>query len=365
MKPFTDALEEFLIAGRQKGWRKGTVESYRWHLNRLDKWLVQHGSNDVKKLDVKIVRAWGAEIHDGWQIATTRGAIAAARSFFRWLFDEKMIEVDLASALKMPRVPERAQRTISSAEVGALFKACAMPAHETAATEHELSLAVRNVAIVAVLYDSLVRAAELCALKVNDIDLKHGTLRIRSGKGGKGRTAPIGPDAVLALKVWLLQRRTAAGVDNVFVSIGGLTPGRPLSVSGLRLILRRLGERCDLDGVCPHAFRRGGAVAATLAGAPSRLVQLWGGWSNIRMVELYTRTLQNDPDALREFRRFSPLSAVTRGMEWLVAGLEDQAGQRRLGARAARRRMRRGRRARGRPLAIRWARRRGGQAGIA
>ena len=361
MKPFSDAMEEFLIAGRQKGWRKGTVGSYRWHLTRFDKWLVQHGSNDLEALTIDVVRKWGAELHDGWQIATTRGAIGAARSFFRWLLDEKVIEVDLASSLKMPRVPEHAQRTISSAEVGEIFKACAMPTHETAATEHELNLAVRNVAIVAVLYDSLVRAAELCALKVNDIDFKRGTLRIRSGKGGMGRTAPIGPDAVLALKVWLPMRRPATGVDNVFVSIGGLTPGRPLTVAGLRLILRRLGERCDLDGVCPHAFRRGGAVAATLAGAPSRLVQLWGGWSNIRMVELYTRTLQNDPGALAEFRRFSPLSSVTKGMGWLIL----QAGQ----LNGSRRRLRAGKRARrresGRLSAIRWARKFGGQARIA
>jgi len=365
MTTFKETMEEFLVAGRQKGWRRGTVESYRWHLNRLNTWLEQRGSEDVGMLTPRLVRQWGAQIHDGWQIGTTRGAIAAARSLFRWMRIEGVISIDLADALQMPKVPKQPQRTLSADEVAELFRACAAPLHETAADEHDLALCVRNVAIVAVLYDSLVRAAELCALKLDDIDFKNGTLKVRLGKGGKSRTAPIGPDAALALKVWLPMRRAAPGVDNVFVSVGGLTPSRPLTPPGLRLILRRLGERCEIKGVSPHAFRRGGAVAATLAGAPSRLVQVWGGWSNIAMVELYTRTLQNDPDALREFRRFSPLSAVTRGMEWLVAGLEDQAGQRRLGARAARRRMRRGRRARGRRHAIRWARKLGGQAGAA
>lgn len=342
---FSEAMDEFLVAGRQGGWRMGTVESYRWHLRRFNRWLVEHGSEDVEDLTTSLARHWGAQIHDGWQPSTTRGAIAAARSFFKWLYAEKLIEHDLAASLKMPKVPERAQRTISTAEVGKLFTACSAPLREEDADDQDLALAVRNVALVAVLYDSLLRAAELCALKLNDIDLKTGTLRVRSGKGGKGRTAPIGPDAVLALKVWLPMRQARPGTENVFVSIGGLTPGKPLTVSGLRLILRRIGERCDIDGVSPHAFRRGGAVAATLAGAPSRLVQVWGGWSNIKMVELYTRTLQNDPEALKEFRRFSPLASVLKGRGWLPA----TAG----GKSKARPRMRTGKGPKKRPP-IRW-----------
>jgi site-specific recombinase XerD len=335
-------MEEFLIAGRQKGWRPGTVESYRWHIAHFQQWLVKDGGDSLAELTPRRVRRWGASIHDGWQPSTTRGAVAAARSFFRYLQKERIITEDLAAALVMPRVPDKAQRTISASEVSRLMRACSHGVEDAREEETALALAVRNVALVAVLYDSMLRASELCALKVSDVDFDRGVVRVRLGKGGKGRTAPIGPDAVLALQVWLQLRaspavRLAAGVNSLFVSVGGNTPGRSLTVSGLRLILRRLGERAGLHGVSPHAFRRGGAVAATLRGAPSRLVQVWGGWSNIRMVELYTRAMQDDPTTMEQFKRFAPLGSVANGRGWLTAlqraladGAPEQPGKRRL-----------------------------------
>jgi site-specific recombinase XerD len=360
---FIDALEEFLTAGRQRGWRPGTVASYRWHLEHFQQWLVKDGGDNLAELTSHRVRRWGASIHDGWQPSTTRGAVAAARSFFRYLQKERIITEDLAAALVMPKVPDKAQRTISSSEVSRLMRACSTGLEDAKDEETDVALAVRNVALVAVLYDSMLRAAELCALKVSDVDFDRGVVRVRLGKGGKGRMAPIGPDAILSMQVWLKLRaspavRLAPGVKSLFVSVGGSTPGRSLTVSGLRLILRRLGERAGLQGVSPHAFRRGGAVAATLRGAPSRLVQMWGGWSNIRMVELYTRTLQDDPATMEQFRRFSPLGSVGNGRGWLVAlqralaeGAPESPGKRRL---------RRGVVPPGR--AIRWAGRSGGPA---
>jgi hypothetical protein len=66
-----------------------------------------------------------------------------------------------------------------------------------------------------------------------------------------------------------MRSRKAAGLGGAPLGVS-----RPLCVRGLRLILGRLGERAGVEGVCPHAFRPGGAAAATLAGAPSRLVHV-------------------------------------------------------------------------------------------
>ena len=182
------------------GLRKGTIDSYRWHLEHLGQWLVGHGRDEVETLDVKIIRRWGAELHEGRRLTTTRGGFAAARGLFRWLQKEGTLEVDLAASLYMPRPPECEQRTISQAEVGLLFRACGAPLHQEDAGDQELTVAARNVALVAVLFDSMVRASELCSLKVSDVDLEKGLLRVRSGKGGKSRAAPVGPDALLALQ---------------------------------------------------------------------------------------------------------------------------------------------------------------------
>ena len=89
-----------------------------------------------------------------------------------------------------------------------------------------------------------------------------------------------------------LQTEGCQGESTVFVSLGGNTPGCPLTTRGLRMNLKRLGERAGLRGVTTHAFRRGFACIATLAGAPTRTVQLAGRWSDIRMVERYTQDLE-------------------------------------------------------------------------
>ena len=94
-----------------------------------------------------------------------------------------------------------------------------------------------------------------------------------------------------------------AGEEAVFTSVGGNTPGRALTTRGLRTILRNRGDKLNISGVSPHAFRRGLAVIATLAGAPSRAVQAAGRWGNIREVERYTSSWQ----ARALYERWSPV----------------------------------------------------------
>ena len=92
-----------------------------------------------------------------------------------------------------------------------------------------------------------------------------------------------------ALNRWIKVRRAAPGVDALFVST---YQGKPLTVPGLRTILRKLGEAAGIPNVSTHAFRRGFAVIATEAGAPTRVVQDAGRWSDISMVERYTLGLR-------------------------------------------------------------------------
>ncbi len=163
----------------------------------------------------------------------------------------------------------------------------------------------REQAIISLLVDSGLRAAELCRLRVADVALEAGVLTV-IGKGGDEELVPFGDTTVRRLQAWLDVRSAAEGVETVFVSLGGLTPGQPLTTSGLRNILRRLGKKAGLDGVSPHAFRRAFACISTEAGAPSRVVQKIGRWSDIRMVERYTKALQTR----RLYKQYSPADFV-------------------------------------------------------
>ena len=95
------------------------------------------------------------------------------------------------------------------------------------------AVSLRNAALVALLYDSMIRASELCGLQLDDIDLNAGRLVVRAGKGGKDRFAVFGPQTAEILRAWLAVRRSRAGEAAVFLSLGGRYAGQ--SADGTRL----------------------------------------------------------------------------------------------------------------------------------
>ncbi len=312
MATINEAIEEFLLDGQASGWSPGTVATYRWHLARWLRWLAEHGAADVGSFTRRLLREWSAGLAGQWAPATRKGAVTAVKAFVGWLADEDLVSGELLKGLKVPNVPRKVQRTLTADEVQALLRTCETPAERGIGEEVARLAAVRNAAIVALLYDSLIRASELCGLRIEDLDMERGICIVRCGKGGKGRRAPFGVDTRTLLRAWL-DVRPAVDHDRLFFGLNGLTPGAPLTASGLRLILRRLGERAGVAGVSPHAFRRGGAVAATLNGAPGRLVQLWAGWADMKMLETYTRALEGSAAAIEAYGPFSPVSTAVNG----------------------------------------------------
>jgi integrase/recombinase XerD len=296
-------LDEFLTWGAGVGWSAGTVRLYRWYLLRLFGWLADAGVVEPCQVSRQVVRAWAASL-GGWSLATRRGACGAARSWLRWCADEGYIAAGCAAWVPVPVVRSSVQRTLSAAEVVRLLDACGVRAERGVAPGVALRVSVRNAAIVALLYDSLLRAGELCALDVADCDVGAGRLLVRRGKGGRGRVAVFGRETAALLGAWVEVR---PGVAPFFVSLGGGRFGERLTARGLRVVLQRLGDRAGVPGVSPHAFRRGGAVAATLNGAPGRLVQAWAGWSSSRMLDVYTRALEGSAGALDAFAAYSPV----------------------------------------------------------
>lgn len=301
----TEDLGEFLLACRQRGLATTTLTHYQWHLEHLIEAIPGVWSSLA-------LRRWGAGLQDaGYAPATIKQAISASRAFLRWLHQEGRLATDLSPCLLVPRVPRQAQRTITPAELARLLETASQPAAHGLTDAEAAAVCARNAALIALLFDTLLRAGELCRIEVRDLDLERLKLIVHRGKGGASRTAWFSLPTADFLRVWLSHRpQTPTPPHHLFIGIRGDTPGGPLTPSGLRTILRKIGERAGLPGVSPHAFRRGGAVALTLNGAPSRIVQILGGWSNIQMVEVYTRALDASAEAAAAVARYSPVAAV-------------------------------------------------------
>lgn len=307
-------IDEFLIAKRQAGRSAQTIEKYRETLQPFSDWLAQSLIDRPDAITRQIVRRWGASLYDcNLMPATIRQRTAAVRSFLGWCYEERIISEDLRLMLKLPPVKRGPQRTLSADEIRALLDACDLDTRK----------GVRDRALILFLLDSGVRAGELCRLAVADLkfEVKFSTpegesvVHIASilGKGNKPGVAYFGDKTATAIRAWLDIRerylnRLELDQRDLFISTGGKHPGHPLTVSGLRALLRKIGDAAGVEKVSTHAFRRSMACLAEEAGASSREVIEYGRWESIELVERYTQAYR----AGRQFSKYSPVDYVTR-----------------------------------------------------
>ena len=150
----------------------------------------------------------------------------------------------------------------------------------------------RDLVMVLLMLDTGLRAHEVCRLKARHVNLSERTLQVQT-KGGKWRSK-VFSDVTGAFMAAYLEdfRQGNRGVEEVFVSIGGIRPGTALSKDGLRSIFRTLGRMARIESLSPHVLRRTFATLAFLNGAPTRLIQEAGGWSTLAQVERYMQSLR-------------------------------------------------------------------------
>ena len=290
-----ELIQEFLASKRQEGLSLTTLSKYEWHLQQMRMWLREAGVVDIGKVNRSLLRRWGAGLYDRWQPATIRAAVVACRLFFAWCVTDGLLEESPAAGLKTPTVKLKLERTMTPEEIGRLLAAC----------DHGTLKGLRDAAIISVLADSGVRSAELLALRVDDVDLDRCELRLVRNGGNHG-LGFFGQVTAARLRGWLDIRPARPKEAALFVAVGSCSTGKALTPAGLRIILRELGRNAGIEGVSPHAFRRGWACALVEAGAPNRYIQGAGGWSSERQIYRYTQALE----LARMASRYSPLDLM-------------------------------------------------------
>ena len=148
----------------------------------------------------------------------------------------------------------------------------------------------RDLALAAVLLDTGLRCSEVCRLALADVDLVDRHLQVIV-KGGQWAGAVFSTETAQYLREWIVQRRPASGEGAMFVSLHQQRRGKALTREGLKILVRNWGLSIGIK-LSPHDFRRSFATLSTIFGAPSRIVQVAGRWSQITMVERYTQDVQ-------------------------------------------------------------------------
>ena len=179
-----------------------TVRAYVGDLQSLINHLETMGKSDIATLDMAQIRSWLAnqQVKGGARTTMSRRAVSI-RLFTKWAFKHNYLSSDVGANLATPKAHRTLPEVLDAASTG-----IAMDALAARVDEGEGPLALRDRAMVEVLYASGARVAELCGLDLQDIDYERQTIRV-FGKGSKERTIPIGNPAMRALKAWLADGR--------------------------------------------------------------------------------------------------------------------------------------------------------------
>ena len=265
--------EEHLRLGRRLS--PNTVRAYTTDLRQMASAL----GVPVQQITLQILRGWLAELMEaGAASSTIQRRVAAVRGFFAWASEQSLITEDPAVRLRSPKKARRlpvvpAQRDVEEAMAS------------TQARAEEGPLAIRDLAILEVLYAGGIRVAELCSLDLTDVDDERGLLRV-VGKGDKERTVPLGAPARRAVAAWRSVRPTVAGPGSSNALFVGARGGR----IDPRVARRVVHEATSASGseVGPHGLRHAMATHLLEGGADLRSVQEILGHASVATTQVYT-----------------------------------------------------------------------------
>jgi len=220
--------------------------------------------------------------------STIARKVAAVKSFFKFLEASGHITANPAKDMETPRAEKHLPATISAAEVDRLLEA----------PSGDGPTALRDRAMLELLYATGLRVSELVALDVTDVNLEEGTVRCM-GKGKKERILPIYERARQALEEYIHKGRPQlVGKNKAETALFLNRRGTRLTRQGLWLIIKRYVEQVGIkENVTPHTLRHSFATHMLRGGADIRAVQKMLGHANISTTQIYT---QVTPDRMRE-----------------------------------------------------------------
>ncbi len=264
----------------EKGFSDNTIEAY---MRDLDKFLsfLEDEHIDPHSVDLDTFHRFSAAIIDiGIHPTSLSRILAGVHSFYTFMVLTGELDSDPMELLEFPKKPQHLPDVLSVAEVDAI--------------ESEIDLSLpegqRNKAIIEVLFSCGLRVSELCTLKLSDLYLDEGFIRV-NGKGSKQRLVPISDKAVKELRLYFIDRNTIdikpGYEDFVFIS------KRKKNISRIMVFhfLKELVEKAGIHKtVSPHTLRHSFATSLLEGGANLRAIQAMLGHESIGTTEIYLHT---------------------------------------------------------------------------
>ena len=285
--PFGRAVATWLThLNVERGLSRHTLAAYERDSRRYLEFLAARAITDpagVREGDVTdflVALRTGDGGHPPLAESSAARTIVAVRALHRFLAFDGQVNADPARAVAPPQQRDRLPKAISVEEVTRLLDVAGVG---------EGAAALRDTALLEVLYGLGARISEAVGLDLDDLELAEGVVRLR-GKGDKQRLVPLGAYAAAAINAYVVRARPE------FAARGRGTPAIFLNQRGGRLtrqgawgILAATAQRAALPGVSPHTLRHSFATHLLEGGADIRVVQELLGHASVTTTQIYTR----------------------------------------------------------------------------
>ena len=262
------------------------MTSYRRDLRRYLQVLAARGVTTLGEVAEADVAAFLATLREGdathppLSASSAARAVVAARGLHRFAVREGLTVDDPSRSVRPPMPPRRLPKAISVEDVERILDAAGFD---------RTPRALRDRALLELLYGTGARISEAVGLVVDDVDLTEGVVRL-AGKGGKERVVPFGSYARAAIEAYLVRSRpvlAAAGTGGPRLFLNAR--GGPLSRQGAWAVLRAAADRAGLAaGISPHTLRHSFATHLLDGGADVRVVQELLGHASVTTTQIYT-----------------------------------------------------------------------------
>ena len=285
------AFERHLCAERSLS--AHTVRAYLGDVRSLLEHAHRAGVQAPDGLDAGHLRDWLARQHtSGAARATLARRGAAARTFTAFAYRRGWLATDPGPQLGTLKTRRTLPHVLRQDEMRAVLDTAARHTEATQ-TRRQAAIALRDAAVLEVLYATGIRVSELCELTPDSIDHARRTVRVR-GKGDKERTVPVGVPALRAVTRWLDEGRPALAATSsgpaLFLGVRG---GRLDPRTARRIVHQRLRDGGATREVGPHGLRHSAATHLLEGGADLRSVQAMLGHADLSTTEVYTHVVRS------------------------------------------------------------------------
>ena len=279
----------------EKGLSKKTLDAYSRDIIRYRDFLHENKKNRFSEEDTSLILQYLIMLRKSGLGARSRARhLVSIRGLYRFLFEENILRHDPAQLVDLPKMSLKLPHVLSRQEIELLLNA----------PDTKKPASIRDAAMLELLYAAGLRVSELVNVKLQDVNLEAGFVRV-FGKGSKERIVPIGLPAKEKISLYLQTVRSVYLKQTPSLYLFVARAGKPMTRQGFWKLLKRYAIKTGLNKkITPHSFRHSFATHLLEGGSDLRAVQIMLGHVDISTTQIYTHVTREHLKKLHQ--KFHP-----------------------------------------------------------